>query len=169
MKTDWATVFLLGPPAAGKTTIGHALAARRNAKFRTIDEWTPRGESMSDAQVDGAMSKLFSVASATNEIVELCYHDYVGLLASTRYPLFLAAGKVVVTAPLAVCKARNALRLSPVREAYVERAWLSTEGLIGQCTLAARGRLLVVNTSDRSIEEGIEVVSQFLDAEDGRP
>lgn len=168
MKTDWATVFFLGPPAAGKSTIGHALAARKCARFRTIDDWTPRGETMSDARVDEAMAKLFSAASDTNEVVELCYHDYACLLASTRYPLFAVARKVVVTAPLAVCKARNALRRSPVREEYVDRAWLSTEWLIGECASTARGSFLVIDSSDKSIEEGIEVVSQFLEAEDGR-
>ena len=60
---------------------------------------------MTDDQVEEALAGLFAATSPMNEIVEFCHHAYDELLDTDTYPIFTAAKKVVVTAPLALCKA----------------------------------------------------------------
>jgi len=52
MSAEGSTVFLVGPPAAGKSTIGRAVADEFDHTFRTIDDWTPRGVRMTDEEVE---------------------------------------------------------------------------------------------------------------------
>src|SRR5271165_6850392 len=164
MKLENPTTFVVGPPAAGKSTIGRAVAAQLGVIFRTIDDWTLRGEPMTDAQVQQALTRLFSAVRPTNEIVEFCHHDYDELLETDLYPIFTVGRKVVVTAPLNVCKARNQLRRSPVRETYVERAWRSAQSLVNRCSTEKPSGVLVVDTSSQSVDAAIKAVTIFLTA-----
>ncbi len=131
------TAFIIGPPAAGKSIIGRAVASSMGVIFRTIDDWVPQvyqpripPQLMTDAQVDQALSLLLTNTKRTNEIVEFAHHNYEELLRFDRYPLFNACKKVIVTAPLVVCASRNAIRASRVRTPYLERAWASTQSLV---------------------------------------
>ena len=117
---------------------------------------------MTDAHVQRALARLFEATNPTNEIVEFCHHDYEGLLESDAYPIFEGSRKVFVTAPLSLCKARNILRRSPVRETYVERAWRSTHSLIERCSTARIQRFIVVNSSEQSVGAAIAAVVRFV-------
>lgn len=168
MQVDWQTVFVVGPPAAGKSTIGRAVAEQMEVTFRTIDDWTPPSESMTDTQVEHALARLFEATSGKNEIVEFCHHDYEGLLESDAYPIFGTGRKVLVTAPMSLCTARNRLRRSPVRETYVERAWHSTQSLINRCSTSRPNQFIVLDTSEQSIGAAVAAVMGFLMTEKGR-
>lgn len=156
------TVFVLGPPAAGKTTIGRLIGKRLGRPFRSIDDWTPHGVRMTDEDVHIALGQLFNILQPSKEIVEFCHHAYGELIKANTYPLFTSAPKVVVTAPLDVCKARNALRRSPVREEYVERAWHSTERLVQYEQERAPNSVLVVNTVRAALDAAVAEVASFL-------
>ncbi len=78
---------------------------------------------MTDAEVELALGRLFDAVQPINEIIEFCHHAYEALIEANTYPVFTSAPKIVVTAPLSVCRARNQRRRSPVRDDYVERAW----------------------------------------------
>lgn len=169
MSPDWGTVFIVGPPAAGKSTIGRAVAKALNATFRTIDDWTPRGEPMTDAQVQLALARLFRATKPTNEIVEVCYHDYVSLFDKAEYKLFKSSRKVFVTAPLTLCEARNAVRISPVRTKYVERVWFSTQSLLHECSTVDTEAFIVIDTATQSVKAAIAAVIGYVTRKEYSP
>jgi hypothetical protein len=162
MKTPWPTAFVVGPPAAGKTTIGTAVAARMNGVFRTIDDWTPRGTPVTDAQIEETLSLLFESTAPMNEIVEFAHHNYRQLLNGNTFPIFTNARKIIVTAPLDLCKARNRLRTSPVRDAYIERAWQSTQSLVDSSSTEHPNNAMVVDTSSQSVDAAVVAATLFL-------
>lgn len=163
------TAFVVGPPAAGKSTIGRAVAHTIGADFHTIDDWTSyvysptcQSEPMSDAQVDQALSLLFKEATWSDSIYEFAHHDYVGLLRRKEYPVFGTSKKVIVVASLETCQARNRARPSRVRSSYVERAWHSTQSLIDLCSSGAIGNAMVVDTTETTAEVVVPTVVEFL-------
>jgi adenylate kinase family enzyme len=162
MRTLWPTAFVIGPPASGKTTIGRAVAIRLRATFRTIDDWTPRGMPMTDAQIEEALTQLFKTAATTNEIIEFCHHDYEQLLARNTYPVFTVARKIIVIAPLSLCKERNQLRRARVRDTYIERACRSAQSLVDASSTRRATNVIVVDTSSQSIDAAVAVVTDFL-------
>lgn len=167
MEREKPTHFVVGPPAAGKSTIACAVASQLGLTFRSLDDWTPRGQPVSDDQIQEALERLFESTKGVNDIAEFCHHDYNGLLDANRYPIFTGARKIVITAPLDICKARNRVRRSPVREMYVERAWLSTESLVRRWSTAEPGRIIVVDTSSQSVDAAVSAVIRFLLADEG--
>jgi tRNA uridine 5-carbamoylmethylation protein Kti12 len=166
------TVCVVGPPGAGKTTIGRAVASRVRAEFYSIDDWvgtvyeaTSFSNPMTDMQVDQALSLLFGAIEPTFAICEFAYHDYVSLLTDDRYPAFMNARKVIVTADLETCIVRNEARRSPVPATYVERAWHSTRALIGLCTTELGSDALLVNTTTTSVAAAVPMTIDFLEEE----
>ena len=123
---------------------------------------------MTDAQVQRALAQLIEATGSSNEIVEFCHHDYEGLIESGLYNSFGTARKVIVTAPVSTCMARNRLRRSPVREEYVERAWRSTQSLIDRCSTKRPDKFIMVNTSEQSVGEAVVAVTRFLVTEKGK-
>src|ERR1043165_7234868 len=120
-------LYVVGPPGAGKTTIGREVASQTNVAFHTLDKWAgvvyppfSRSLPMSDAQVDHAICLLFSEVGRSPAICEFAYHDYISFISDSRYPNFAASRKVIVFADLATCCARNAARHSRVAPEYVE-------------------------------------------------
>lgn len=162
MALDTPTVYFLGPPAAGKTTIARTIAARLGQQFRTIDDWTPRGQPMTDAQVQLALEKLFEVTQPTNEIVEFCHHDYDDLARSSNYSNFADAPKVLVLASLETCQGRNQRRRSPVRDEYVERAWRSAQQFARDEGMRRPDRTLVIDTDRMPESDAMALASEFL-------
>ena len=79
-----------------------------------------QSEPMSDAQVNEALSLMFSGATWKKSIYEFAHHDYVGLIRQNVYPGFGTSKKVIVVASLETCQARNDTRPSRVRSSYVE-------------------------------------------------
>ena len=162
-------VFLIGPPASGKSRIGRSVALDMNMMFRTIDDWVPgiykpelQAEPMSDEQVDLALSLLLTYPRERPEIVEFAHHDYVELLRSNRYPLFISSTKIIVTAPLPICLARNETRASHVRAQYLERAWLSTQSIIRLSRTGELGETIVLDTSILSPAVATAKATAFL-------
>lgn len=162
MALDMPTIFFLGPPAAGKTTIATAIAARLGKRFRTIDDWTPRGQPMTDAQVQLALDKLFEVSQPTEEIIEFCHHDYAELARSGRYTSFVDAPKVLVLASLESCRMRNQRRRSPVRDEYVERAWRSAQQFATDESARQSDRTLVIDTDRLPESDAVALATDFL-------
>lgn len=162
MTRPWPTVFVIGAPAAGKTTIGRAAAVRLSGGFRTIDDWTLRGMPMTDQQIQEALSRLFGSTKPENELVEFSHHDYQGLLRTNTFPIFNCSRKIIVTAPLALCKERNQLRKSRVRNAYIERAWRSAQSLVDTSSTGHAPNVMVVDTSRQSIDAAVAAVISFL-------
>ena len=117
---------------------------------------------MTDAQVQIALARLFKAINPTNEIVEFCHHDYGGLLDRNVYPAFESSRKVFVTASLRYCKARNALRRSPVQESYVERSWRSTHSLIDRCSTTPGQRFIVIDSSEQSVDMATAEITKFV-------
>lgn len=162
MRPKIPTVFFLGPPAAGKTTIGRAVATKLGRCFRTIDDWTPCGVRMTDTQVELALAQLMNATLPTGEIVEFCYHAYEHLVRSNAHPVFTNAPKVVVLASLAICRGRNQRRRSPVQDEYVERAWRSSMWLAETETSLHPNTALVIDTDRQAEKDTVELVSKFL-------
>lgn len=167
MDQSFSSLFVVGPPAAGKTTIASLAAARIGLIFRTIDEWTPRGRPMTDDQVQLALASFFSSAAPSGQILEFSYHDYQRLLADNTYPTFSAAKKIIVTSSLETCMARNHLRSSQVRQDYIERSWRSTQLLCKVTSTASGNDTIVIDTTSTSIDEGVEAVIAFITRETG--
>lgn len=163
------TAFFIGPPAAGKSTIGRDVASSMDVVFRTIDDWVPQvyqpripPQPMTDTQVDQALSLLLTNTRRTNEIVEFAHHDYEELLRLDRYPLFSASKKVIVMAPLAVCVSRNEVRVSRVRVPYLERAWASAQSLVNLWSTGHLPNAIVIDTSILSVEVAVATAMSFL-------
>lgn len=162
MAQPWDTFFVLGAPGAGKTTIGRAVALVLDGTFRSIDDWTPRGQPMSDAQVHDALCRLFESMSASNEVAEFSHHDYMHLLKTNACPLFTTSRKVILAPPLSLCLSRNRLRQSAVREAYVERAWRSAQALGRHCSTTLQGNAIVLDTSNLTVDAAVAAVTDFV-------
>jgi hypothetical protein len=163
------TAFVVGPPAAGKTSIGRAVAQSIGAHFHTIDDWTSyvyvaRRQSgpMSDEQIDEALSLLFQNATWNGSIYEFAYHDYVGLLRRNFLPKFGSSKKIIVVASLDTCQARNEERPSAVPNVYVERAWQSTQALIDLCSEEDACNALIVDTTLTTVGAVVPSVVKFL-------
>lgn len=163
------SAFVVGPPAAGKTMIGRAVAQTIGADFHTIDDWTSyvyvpsrQSEPMSDTQVNEALSLMFRDATWKESIYEFAHHDYVGLLRQNVYPVFGTSKKVIVVASLETCQARNNARLSRVRSSYVERAWHSAQSLIDLCSSEDASNAIVVDTTFTTVEAVVPTVVTFL-------
>jgi hypothetical protein len=163
--SDQPTVFVIGPPAAGKSTIGRVVAEQLGRSFRSIDDWTAPALSMTDAEVDVALRLLFGAASPKNEIIEFCHHAYESLLECDTFPIFTSADKIVVTAPLAVCNARNGVRRSPVQADYLARAWHSSEYMIHHWAIRFPSSTLVIDTSCYPVEAATAAAVSFLTTE----
>ncbi len=168
-RMKFETVFFLGPPGAGKTTIGCSLAQKIGVSFRTIDEFASqvyppemRSIPMTDEQVDISILLLFNNITYTNEIVEFAYHDYVRFLKSNKYPKFNFHKKVIITAPLTLCIKRNQDRSSTVQISYIERAWKSTLSLIELCSAGSVANTLILDTSVMDAESAELTIFNFL-------
>lgn len=164
-RTHSETLYLLGPPGAGKTTIGREVASRTHSSFHTIDDWVPsvyppsrRSAPMTDADVDRAVALLFD-ALPTRCVCEFAHHDYRGLLLTGLYSRLAAGRIVVVFASLDVCRLRNEARRSPVSSMYLERSWRSTADFIATC--GARDDVRVVDTTITPIEDAVARVAAF--------
>lgn len=162
-------VFALGPPGAGKTSIGRVVARRVGASFRTVDEYASvvyppeaRSVPMSDEQVDRSLAMLFDNITYSNEIVEFAHHDYAGLIERGGHPEFESSRKIIIIASLSVCIARNEQRSSPVRRSYVERAWRSTKALIEICAVEGSAGACVLDTGLLDVEESVEAACGFV-------
>lgn len=163
------THYVVGPPGAGKTTIGRAVAGRMGLPFHSLDDWagvmyppSSRSTPMTDAQVDRAVSLLFGAVGRGAAICEFAHHDYVGFMHDDRYPQFAASRKVIVTADLIACRGRNAVRRSQVAAEYVKRAWQSTRELIDLCAADACGDFLVIDTTSMPVPAAVETAACFL-------
>lgn len=163
------TLYLVGPPSAGKTTIGRALASQTGAAFHTLDDWAgvvyppfARSTPMTDAQVDQAISLLFSAIGRSAAICEFAHHDYAALLTDERCPQFAPSRKIIIFADLETCRARNGARGSPVAADYVERAWRSTRDLISLCTAQTGGNALVIDTTSMPIPTAVAMAACFF-------
>jgi hypothetical protein len=163
--------FVLGPPGAGKTTMGRAVATQLHAPFHSIDEWVnevypPEAQTrpMTDAQVDAALSLLFQQVRRESGVYEFAHHDYVDLWRREAYEPFKAAPIIIMVAPLPVCHARNAVRRSPVRRGYLERAWLSTQALIERCADGNLPNALIVDTNRTAVGAAVAAVVDFVTA-----
>lgn len=168
-----STLYIVGPPGAGKTTIGREVAARTRAAFHTIDDWvgsayppSARSTPMTDAQVDHAMSLLFDAVGRSAAISEFAYHDYIALLTDDRYPEFANSRKVIVFADLETCSARIGARRSPVRATYVERAWRSARDLISLYAAQSGGHTLVIDTTTMPIPTAVAMAACFFSEEE---
>ncbi|MCP4099446.1 MAG: ATP-binding protein [Planctomycetaceae bacterium] len=156
------TTFFCGPPGAGKSTLAGYVALRLNRRLRSIDDFVPRGQRLSDAQIDEALMDLIC-ATRHQDIVELCYHDYMGLLRKLLIPEFSACDKVVVIASLEVCKARNDTRSSPVPVPYVERAWRSTNSLWEWCNSYQSNKSILIDTTKASVSDSVSAALQYFE------
>ena len=163
------TLYIVGPPGAGKTTIGRRVASRTSLAFHTLDDWAGvvyppslRSTPMTDAQVDQAISLLFDAIGNSAAVCEFAHHDYVAILADSRYPLFAASRKVIVFADLGTCRTRNGARRSRVAAEYVERAWRSTQDLIDLCAAKAGGDSLVIDTTVTPVPAAVEMAACFF-------
>lgn len=163
------SVFFVGPPSAGKTTLAQEVASRFDVPLHTIDDWAgqvyppdARAEPMTDLQVDEALGLLFRALGATTAICEFAYHDYVALLGDLRYATFTCARKILVIADLPTCQIRNGARRSQVNPAYVERAWRSTCELLALSTAASDRTTLLINTTATSISAAVAKIVSFL-------
>lgn len=117
---------------------------------------------MTDVQIEEALSLLFESVRPTNEIVEFSHHDYEQLLNQNTYPIFTNSRKIIVAAPLELCKLRNQLRRAHVRDAYIEQAWRSAQSLVDSSSTRHASDAIVVDTSSQSIDDSVEVVTHFL-------
>jgi hypothetical protein len=167
-------LYLVGPPGAGKSTIGRIVAARTQSPFHSIDDWVPlvyppsmRMAPMTDGQVDQAVSLLFR-AVRPGCICEFAHHDYAALLAGEHRQLLVGGRIVVCFAELAACKARNGARRSPVPSLYVERSWHSTKDLIQLVHGTTTVRTLILDTTTLPIDDAVAHVATFYSEEGGR-
>jgi hypothetical protein len=163
---------IVGPPGAGKTTIGRGVAALTHAPFHAIDEWAgvvypphARSQPMTDAQVDQATSMLFDAVGRAAALCEFAHHDYVALLTGDRFPAFTTSRKVIVFADIESCRARNDVRRSQVSARYIERSWSSTRDLIALCACRAPEDTIVIDTTVTSISTAVKVVAGFFNRE----
>lgn len=169
---ELSTAFIVGPPGAGKTTIGREAASRIQAAFHTIDDWagvvyppSARSKPMTDSQVDQAISLLFDAVGPTAAVCEFAHHDYVALMANDRYPVFTTSRKVIVLADLDICNARNKARKSPVNAEYVERVWRSANDLIAFCNTQHCSQTLIIDTTATPIANALAMTVSFLNEE----
>lgn len=166
-------LFIVGPPGAGKSTIGRVLASQNGAQFHTVDDWagtvyppSSRSMPMTDAQVEEAISLLFRRVGQSKGICEFAHHDYVGMLNDNRNVKFAVSRKIIVFADLETCLERNSIRGSPVAANYVERAWLSTKDLITLSTAQNGGNVLIIDTTDMPIPIAVAMAEGFFGKED---
>lgn len=148
--------LILGPPAAGKTTIGVVVARSLAVGFRTIDDYVPvvypsnqRQRAMLDSQVDAAVAFLLGNDRRWT-ICEFTHHDYLGLVAGDRYSFMRRTPTIFVMAGLDVCRRRNGARPRPVPDAYLVRAWHSSVDLLSAYSAAGGPLTLVVHTDGTS-------------------
>jgi hypothetical protein len=120
---------------------------------------------MTDSQVDQAISLLFDAVGPTAAVCEFAYHDYVGLMANDRYPVFTTSRKVIVLADLDICNARNKARKSPVNAEYVERVWRSANDLIAFCNTQHCSQTLIIDTTATPIANALAMTVSFLNEE----
>ena len=161
------TVFMIGPPGSGKTTVGAAVATRLGMSFHSIDDWVRMvyvdrdGVAMTDEQVDMALSLLFQNLKPP-AVCEFAHHDYLALLNCKKHPAFDVGLKVALIAPLDVCLQRIARRGRRVRPQYVERSWHSTQLLIDSWSPVVPRGQLILDTTTTVPADSVERVVQFV-------
>lgn len=146
-----SSVFILGPPGAGKTSISRLAVDKLKWAHKTIDQWTPGRRELSDAEVDASLARLFANLNVDNELVEFAHHDYLALFANPANAHLRAKRKVLLFAPLDVCLERNSARLSPVARKYVERSWRSSEAFLREGS--DLGGLCIIQTESMSVDD----------------
>ena len=161
-------LFICGPPAAGKTTIGSRLSKHLDIPFLKLDDFTPDGRRLTDKEVDVCVRNLFTHITGA-EIVEICYHDYIRLCDEPMFPVFCHGRKIVVTADLETCMARNRRRQSPVQDTYVVRSWHSTAQLWSWCRRYQRNDSILIDTVRYSERVSYERILNFLNLTEGEP
>ena len=160
---------LVGPPGAGKTTVGELLAARLGVTFRDVDHdiEASAGKPISDIFVDDG-EEAFRALEAAAVATALAQHD--GVLA-------LGGGAVLADATRAVLRGHRVVHLNVGLADAVDRVGLNTARpllalnpratmrtlLAQRAPLYAEVATVTVDTDGRTPEEVLADVIEQLD------
>lgn len=170
MSTADNQIFVLGPPGAGKSTVCRIAASTLGLSHRTIDEWVHRvynpvdgSEPMTDEQVDAALSLMMREVNGESGLLEFAYHDYVRMIVLDVFPRFSNARKILLSAPLQVCQARNAYREHRVPNGYLERCWASTLALscLSADQMYQKADWILIDTATFTPEQAADLIHTF--------
>jgi len=133
-------ILLLGPPAAGKSSLSALLAETYHDLIQqAVDDYVlaiigpEAGPSpLPDSVIDAATRSLLAAAALDEGIVtiELPHHDYLALQSSGDLDLDAFDLVVILTASLSELLRRSASRTVHVPDRYIARSWGATEALV---------------------------------------
>jgi SAM-dependent methyltransferase len=129
-------VLIVGPPAAGKSTLvravserlpGHARLCLDEDIMRLVHERGLRAP-LCDDVIDGAVQSLLGrVGAAANVLVELPHHDYIQLVTNGVLDVHSYDFVLAMTASVNELLRRDSCRLNSVPKCYIARCFGSTE------------------------------------------
>jgi SAM-dependent methyltransferase len=164
--------LLVGAPGAGKSTLVRELRLLCESipSHLDFDEHVLRlarardlkGD-MPDAVIDEALDEFLNdIAKNDPCIVELPYHDYVGIVTSGKLALRSFGAVVVLTAPISLLIERDAERRMHVPLPYIARCVGSATALSTYLSVLDGTSWLVLDTSLFSPGQQAEVVTDFI-------
>lgn len=168
-------VVLVGPPGAGKSTVGRALAERLSVGFRDTDADVEAlaGKTVADVFVDEGEER-FRELEREAVATALAEHDGVLALgggavldASTRQRL---AGHTVVLLDVSLTEAAARVGLNRDRPLLVGNVRGRMKAMLDERRpLYEQVAVLTVSTDERSADEVVDLVVAGLDARPGEP
>lgn len=167
MVTTLELLLILGPPAAGKSTIGKEAAKQLGRRFLNLDDYV-RGDfdstnslqPMTDFEVDAALDNLFNDCMF-GDLVEFSHHDYKNALKNLQQKIPQSPSIAVVAAEREICLHRNQLRKDPVPVEYVERCIVSSRLLQDELTNSSNIDYCVINSDNLDLKSSVDSLVKF--------
>lgn len=175
MTSDGPRVVLVGPPGAGKTSVGRALAERWSVAFRDTDAdvESTAGKPVAEIFVDDGEGRFRELETAA---VATALASHRGVLAlgggavTTPSTRELLAGHRVVFLDVGLTEAARRVGLGPTRPLLLGNVRSQLKALLdARRPLYADMAMVTIETDELSVDEVVERVVEAVDHRIGSP
>lgn len=164
-------LFILGPPATGKSTLGASLTAGLLSGYRYLDldsllrmrfsHELHAGE-LGDEVINAAAAALLETASTAPAVIELPHHDYIVLLQVGALKMTTSDCVIILTSKYSELVTREMRRDSKVPHYYIARCLGAASALCEYLAHADQTPWVAIDSSLLSADQVLRLATDFL-------